>query len=518
MRNLAAFRAAPAVARAALLAWLVWLVCLPGQLMALGKGRLELVVVDRQTGKPIACRMHLKNAAGKPIRAGKAPFWHDHFVFDGKIVLELPVGEYAFELERGPEYLNRLGRFTINNFADDQKLVDLGRFIDMAAKGWYSGDLDVRRPWSEAQLLMAADDLHVAQVISWGNDGRTTPSALPKEALVCFDGDRCCYLLGGAHRRGGTELLYFHLPRPLVLPGEGEYPPLLRFAAQVHQQKDGWVDLSRPYWWDLPLLVAAGQIDSIQVAHGQMCRDRVIGNEGDGRARDKFRYPDPWGNGQWSHFIYFQLLECGLRIPPSAGSGSGVFPNPVGYNRVYVYLDSVFSYEKWWEGLRAGRVFVTNGPLMLPSVEGRPPGHVFRAPEGSQLDLEIGLTLSTRQPISYLEIIKNGRVERSIRFEDYAQTGRLPKLHFERSGWFLLRAVTDLRKTYRFAMTGPYYVEIGPARRISRKAARFFLDWEYQRARQLLKLTDAQQRHELIELHRRARDYWQSLVDRANAE
>ncbi|HAK94366.1 MAG TPA: hypothetical protein DCM87_05035 [Planctomycetes bacterium] len=50
--------------------------------------------------------------------------------------------------------------------------------------------------------------------------------------------------------------------------------------------------------------------------------------------------------------------------PPSAGSASGVLPNPVGYNRVYVHVDGELTYAKWWEGLQAGRAFVTNGPLL----------------------------------------------------------------------------------------------------------------------------------------------------------
>ena len=29
-------------------------------------------------------------------------------------------------------------------------------------------------------------------------------------------------------------------------------------------------------------------------------------------------------------WIYYHLLNCGLRVPPSAGSASGVLPNPVG--------------------------------------------------------------------------------------------------------------------------------------------------------------------------------------------
>ena len=55
-------------------------------------------------------------------------------------------------------------------------------------------------------------------------------------------------------------------------------------------------------------------------------------------------------------------------------------------------------------------VVITNGPLMRPTVNGELPGHVFQAEAGSTFDFEIGLTLSTRDPISYLEIIKDGQV------------------------------------------------------------------------------------------------------------
>ena len=220
-----------------------------------------------------------------------------------------------------------------------------------------------------------------------------------------------------------------------------------------------------------------------------MCRDTVITSEKGGRPRDRVRFPDPLGNAQWSQHIYFQLLECGLRIPPSAGSGSGESPNPVGYNRMYVHVDGELTYEKWWQEFRAGRVFVTNGPLLKPSVEGELPGHVFQAEKGGKLDFEIGLTFSTREPVSYFEIIKNGQIEHSVPFSEYSKSGRLPIVHFDRSGWFLLRAVTDSPKTYRFAMTAPYYVEIGDQRRISKTAVQFFLDWVYERARQI-KLDD----------------------------
>ena len=74
-------------------------------------GQLKIEVVDRDTGKPLACRMHLTNAAKRPLKAPRVPFWHDHFVFSGSITLKLPKGEYAFEIERGPEYLIRTRPF-----------------------------------------------------------------------------------------------------------------------------------------------------------------------------------------------------------------------------------------------------------------------------------------------------------------------------------------------------------------------------------------------------------------------
>jgi len=136
---------------------------------------------------------------------------------------------------------------------------------------------------------------------------------------------------------------------------------------------------------------------------------------------------------------------------------------------------------------------------------------------GATLELQPALTFSTRDPITYLEIVKDGRIEQEIRFDDYAKTGTLPKLSFAHSGWFLIRVVTNTPNTYRFAMTAPYYVEIGGQRRISKQAAQFFLDWVIERAKQI-KLADPEQQKTLIEWHRRARDFWQDLVARANVE
>jgi hypothetical protein len=258
-------------------------------------------------------------------------------------------------------------------------------------------------------------------------------------------------------------------------------------------------------------------VDSVAVANDHQWRDGMATPEL-GRPRDSIMYPSKIDGGRWSQAIYFHLLNCGLRLPPSASSGSGVGPNPLGYNRVYVHCGDELTWESWWQNLRKGRVTVTNGPLLQPRVNGELPGHVFRADEGGTVQLDITLNLSTREKIEYLEVVKDGRVEHEVRLDQWAKEGgRLPTVAFDRSGWLLIRARTNNTQTFRSAITGPYYVEIGYQPTISKTSAQFFVDWVTERAKQL-KLTDADQRAEVLRYHRAARDFWQKKLDAANAD
>jgi hypothetical protein len=245
-----------------------------------------------------------------------------------------------------------------------------------------------------------------------------------------------------------------------------------------------------------------------------MHRGGVLPNEAWGRARNKARHPDPQGNGYWTQDIYYDALNCGLRIPPSAGSASGVLPNPVGYNRAYVQLDGELTYSKWWDGLKAGRVFVSNGPLLRCSANGKLPGHVFVAAKGEPISVRLDVKLDSREPVSRVEIIKNGRVVATVP-PAAKMAGAVTTIRFDESGWFLVRAIGDVPGTFRFASTGPFYVEIGPTpRRISRVSAQFFLDWVRERML-LVKLDNAVQRQEVLAHHRQAESFWREKVEHA---
>lgn len=474
-------------------------------------------------GDPLACRIHLYDAAGKPQRAFGLPFWRDHFVCSGESDLRLPAGEYRYEIERGHEYERVAGTVVLEESKDRTVRASLPRIADLKKRGWYSGDLHVHRHVADVPLLMEAEDLSVAPVITWWNNRNLwTDRTIPQTRLKRLVGDRFLDMMAGEDEREGGALLYFHLDKPIdITQSTREYPsPMEYVAAARGQNPDVWIDIEKPFWWDVPIWTARGKVDSIGIANNHMCRSQMYETEAWGRPRDAKQLPAPHGNGYWTQEIYYHLLNCGIRLPPSAGSASGVLPNPVGYNRVYVHVDGKFEYAKWWEGLKAGRSFVTNGPLLICKANGQLPGHVFRSKDGDAIKIELELELTTLDPIRKIEVIKNGRVDSVAETDDARTQTQTATVTFRKSGWFLVRAITDNPRTFRFASTAPYYVEIGDnPKRISRKSVQFFLDWIDERSRRVgLKLKDAQQLQEVLKHHSEARQIWLNIRKKANTE
>ena len=285
-----------------------------------------------------------------------------------------------------------------------------------------------------------------------------------------------------------------------------------------------WIDIEKPFWWDVPIWLASGQVDSIGIANNHMTREGIFSpnpkgrnqwtDEAWGKPRDYDRLPSPQGNGYWSQEIYYHILNTGLRIPPSAGSASGVLPNPLGYNRVWVHLGpGNFSYDAWWEGLRAGRSFVSNGPLLRVRANKQLPGHVFRS--DGPLTIHLQSQLTTRDPIKTYQVIQNGKIV----FSKPSPGGR-PPLEFTKSGYFLVRTIVDDDTNFRFASTAPWYVEISETKnRISKSSCQFFLDWvRERRTRAEANLPDATQRAEVLRFHNEAEAFWKMRLATANAE
>src|SRR5262249_55981641 len=79
--------------------------------------------------------------------------------------------------------------------------------------------------------------------------------------------------------------------------------------------------------------------------------------------------------------IWHRLLNCGSRVPPSAGTDcflTRIFSQLPGGDRVYVHVDGALTYAGWIDGLKRGRSFVTNGPMLELTVDGKELGSVIQ--------------------------------------------------------------------------------------------------------------------------------------------
>lgn len=188
--------------------------------------------------------------------------------------------------------------------------------------------------------------------------------------------------------------------------------------------------------------------------------------------------------------IWERLLNCGFRIPAAGGTDAmanfASLRGPVGLNRTYVRLDDAPAepqalMQAWLAGLKAGRSFATNGPLLNLEVSGAGPGEELRPRRGQMLGYKV--KMSSIAPVDALELVVNGKVAASIPLgEDGRSADYTGEIEISKSGWIALRASSReaspvLFDLYPFAVTTPVYVVVDgkPAR--SREDADFFIAW-----------------------------------------
>jgi len=139
----------------------------------------------------------------------------------------------------------------------------------------------------------------------------------------------------------------------------------------------------------------------------------------------------------------YDALNLGFRIAPTAGTDFPCYPaGPPGAQRFYTRVEGELTYASWLEGVRKGRTFVTNGPLLDLSIEGvgiggdvelEAPGEV-RVVGTVRFDPE-------RDDVASLELIEGGEVVYTE--EEFSEPGVLrlditPSV--DASTWFALRA------------------------------------------------------------------------------
>ena len=483
-------------------------------------GELDIRVTDEK-GKPVWTRLEVRGPGDKMFQArgaivdktagkrpGGVPWYLGSFVVSGECKVEVPSGRYAVIAEHGPEYL----RAEVNvDVSEGPKLVSirLKPWIRMRERGWWSGDMHVHRLPEDAAALAQAEDLNVTVLTTmWNKRDLWAGKPLP-DSVIQVSPNHLVTLRNAEDERGGGAWMLNSLSERLAnLAVDGRwYPPGIAFVREARAQKKAggvlpWFDCEKPIWWEVPVMMALEPPDSFGVLHNHFNQYGIHDSEAWGRPRDQNKYPDKAGFVEYVVGLYYRYLNLGFRLPPSAGSASGVLPGPVGYSRVYARLPGALSREAWYQALRDGQVFVTNGPMLFFTTK----------QQGSRLKATV--EVQAREPIDRVELIANGKV---VQVERVAGEIRKFRRDFvidaANYSWIAARCFVRNQWTIRMAHSAPVYL---PGNYDASADAQYFIGWMDELIAQTGKdpkqfATDSE-RDEVLALYRKARAFYQQKL------
>ena len=185
---------------------------------------------------------------------------------------------------------------------------------------------------------------------------------------------------------------------------------------------------------------------------------------------------------------FYRYLNIGLKVPFSTGTDWFMYD----FSRVYVQLDGPLTAKNWLNGLAAGRSYISNGPLLEFTVDGKPIGSTINRDQGGKLRVKARAV--GRLDFREIQIVVNGEVVKKIESHPVGQHFEAD-LDFEHDAnepcWITLRTppptakkdsdvpntnqVTNACGRELFAHTSPIYVNIGGAGVWNQQVAQKFL-------------------------------------------
>jgi hypothetical protein len=440
-----------------------------------GRNWVHVTVVDEDTGKPVPCRVHFQSPHGVPyqphghhdhinsdmgtwhvdvggdVRLGGSPYAS----IDGRCQGWLPRGEVLVDVARGFEYEPVRRRIRI---APGQRELSLSirRWTSMAKAGWFSGDSHVHFLSAQGAVMeQRAEDLHVVNLLQsqWGSlftsieEFTGLPFRPTEEPYVTYvSQENRQHLLGHVVLWGLKQHLM-----PWCSDGLSE----AELGGPLETTISDWADRCREQGGTVVLahiprpsgetaaLVATGRGDAVEM---------ITMNEA-------------------SHSEYYRFLNCGYRLPLVAGTDKMSADVPVGLYRTYAHVgDQEFSYENWCRAVRAGRTFISGGPIIRFSVDGRSIGDSVHLDGPGTVDLEA--TAASIFPISTLQIVQGGKVIASTHDPKGSRLLALSeRVRVDQHTWFAARCGgpeyfdslrhRDVWERGIFAHTSPIYVACG---------------------------------------------------------
>jgi hypothetical protein len=394
-----------------------------------GLQQVHVRVTDAATGRPTPCRVRFTDAEGRyyapygrltepagidvnggnltlPNIGGDGPHTLKFAYIDGSCEIALPPGPVSVTISKGPEYLpvDQEMQLTAGKLA---LRFALHRWSDLRQSNWFSGDARAHFLSPPAALLEgAAEDLAVVNVLACVTeveernaiDGSVT--LRPSYAnLLEFSGQQPALERDGHIVVVNTLNSHFHLGSLGLLNCHRVVYPL-RFGVDPEEPHDwtlaDWCDQCHRKH-GLVVCVKGGFEALADLILGKVDAIEIIGF-------DWTHPPHTWLS------MWYELLNCGFRVPALGSSGKDSSQLPLGSTRSYARLqpDQPLNYANWIEAVRAGRTFVTNGPLLQLTVNGQDPGATLEVAD--QETVRVQAETRSLVPFEHLEVLVNGDV------------------------------------------------------------------------------------------------------------
>ena len=320
---------------------------------------------------------------------------------EGSFAYELPEGRLRFEVIKGYAY-NFYDTIIQVTAHTDSIIIQMEKWFDFPHNKWYSGDVHVHHIDPGTALLeMKAEDINVCNILT--SDFTHDQDRFRGGPEISTDTNHIVYVNQEYRedRLGHVNLLNLKkLIEPVKTMRPYQYPLNMQAADSTHAQGGhvSWAHFASWPGLEGPLAIVLQKIDAVEL----LC------------AIDPFYepvfvtdvVPDLKMNSGLR--LWYRLLNCGLRIPATAGTDKMNNRVSVGANRVYALIDGKFNYQSWIDALNTGRSFVSNSPFIFCRVNDKIAGDELHITGKKTLTIEA--EMFSQLPVDRLEIIVNGNV------------------------------------------------------------------------------------------------------------
>lgn len=418
--------------------------------------RVNLKVVERGSTLPVAVKLHVHGEHGEylaPVDRHRIinPAWFEDYSADfqhawrhnctyiaGETTIDLPLGKVYIEVSKGFEIKPVRAVVEVTG-ETDEIVIELERVLPWRARGWVTADTHVHflSPMT-AMLEGAAEGVNIVNLLAsqWGElmtnvgdfDGRNTWGA--REA----GGDGEWLVRVGTENRqhvlGHISLLGYEgrIIAPMTTGGPDEaalgdpIEVLLTEWARQCKAQGGLVVL--PHFpnprAEHAASIVTGGIDALEMTSWG----------------DLYSGINPYSLSDW-----YRYLNCGYLLAAVGGTDKMTANTAVGTVRTYARIptDQPFTYAAWMEAVRRAETFVTYGPLLDFSVDGRPMGsQIELGAGGGTLDVTWTVASATI-PATRVELVVNGEIRESASLDpgrrEQAGSWRVP---LQKSAWLAL--------------------------------------------------------------------------------